>query len=73
MSDIHKPTSLGAIQVQNLQMTIITEEKVEATSWLEQVRIVDNVRFTHISVRTVRNNAARITESANSRTTKAFV
>jgi len=73
MSETHKPTSLGAIQVQNLWTTIITEEKVEATSWLEQVQNVDHVRFTRISVCTVCNNAARITESAKSRTTKAFV
>jgi hypothetical protein len=31
MSDTHKSTPLGAIQVQNQQTTFINEEKVDAT------------------------------------------
>jgi hypothetical protein len=58
------------------QKTIITEEKLGVISLLEPgERIVDawhNVRFTHISVRTILDNADRTEESAKSGT-KVFV
>jgi len=69
-SEKHKSTSPVAIQVKNRQKTISNEEKSDITSWLEKgERIVDtccNVRFHHSSIRTIRDNANRITDSAKS-------
>jgi hypothetical protein len=68
MSETCKPTSLGAIQVKNRRTTIIIEEKLDVISRDERceqtVDICRNIRFAHIRVRTVRNNADRITDSA---------
>jgi len=59
--------------VKNRQKTISTEEKLDVISWFEQGEgIIDawhNVRFTHISIRTILDNADRTEESAESGTT----
>jgi chaperonin GroEL (HSP60 family) len=62
--------------VKNRQKTISTEEKLHIISQREKgEQIIDlcrNVRRTHSSVQTIRDNADRIKESARSRT-KVFV
>jgi hypothetical protein len=63
MSEKRKSISPCAIQVQNQQKTISSEEKLYAKG----DRIVDmchNVTFAHISICTFCDNADRITESA---------
>ena len=63
-------TSLSAIQMKNWQQTIGIEEKLDVISRLEEgdqiIDILSNVRFTYSSIRTIRDNADRITESAKS-------
>jgi transcriptional regulator len=58
--------------MKNHWQTISTEEKLDVISQSEKgERIVDicrNVRFTHISMCTVHDNAGRNTERANSET-----
>jgi len=70
MSEKRKSTPPSAIQVKNRGTTISTEEKLDVISCLEKCeRIVDiwrNVRFAHRSVRTVCDDADRITESVRS-------
>jgi hypothetical protein len=41
MSETHKSTSSGVIQVKNWHKTIITEEKLDVISQHEQLRSVD--------------------------------
>ena len=68
MSEKHKSASPSAIQVKNLRKTISIEEKLHVINRLEKgeqiVDICHNVRLTHSSVHTIRNNADRIKESA---------
>jgi len=70
MSEKRKSTPPSAVQVKNRRTTIIIEEKLDVISWLEKCeRIVDiwrNVRHAYRSVRTVCDNADRITESVKS-------
>jgi hypothetical protein len=70
MSETCKPTSLCVIQVKNRRTTIISGEKLDVISRDERceqtVDICRNIRFVHISARTVRDNADRITYSAES-------
>ena len=69
VSDKRKTTSPIAIHVKNRRKTISTENKLYVISQHEKgERIVDislNVRFA-LSVRTIRDNGDRITESAES-------
>jgi hypothetical protein len=62
--------------VKNWQKTVSIEEKLDIISRLAKgeqiVDICHNVGLTHISTRTVRDNADRIKESAKSGT-KVFV
>jgi hypothetical protein len=62
--------------VKNWRKTISIEEKLDLTSWLEKGEwifdICHNVRCADISVRTIRDNADKIKESAESGT-KALV
>ena len=68
MSQKCKSTLLIAIQVKNWPKTDGTEEELDVISQLEKVNeiveICCNVRFAHISVHTIHNNADRIRESA---------
>jgi hypothetical protein len=70
MSKKRKSASPSAIQVKNQCKTVGVEEKLDVISQLEKgERIVNkcrNVTFTHIRVRTVHDNAARVSG------TKAF-
>ena len=56
--------------MKNWQQTIGIEEKLDVISRLEEgdqiIDILSNVRFTYSSIRTIRDNADRITESAKS-------
>jgi len=76
MSEKCKSTSPTPIQMKNRQKTMGTEEKLDITSQPEKGELIfykcSNVLFTHISVRTIHDNADRITESAQSGT-KVFV
>jgi hypothetical protein len=76
MSEKCKSSSPSAVQVKSWEKTVITEEKLDEISWLEKgERIVDiwhNVVFAHSSIRTIRDNADKITESAKWET-KVFV
>jgi hypothetical protein len=66
----HKSPSPSAVQVKNWRKTISNEEKLDIISQLEKgehiVDICHVVRFVCISLRTVRENADRIKESATS-------
>jgi hypothetical protein len=68
MSAKCKSASPSAIQVKNRRNTVDIEAKLHVISRLEKgERILDiccNVRLTHGSVHTIRNNADRIKESA---------
>ena len=68
MSEKHKSTSPGAIEVKNQWKTISTEGKLYVMSWFGKgEKIVDifwNVRLAHSNVRTARGNADKIKESA---------
>jgi hypothetical protein len=68
MSEKCKSTSPCAVQVENGQKTSTIEERYDAKSQLEKderiVYICHNVRCTHSRVRTIGDNADRITESA---------
>jgi hypothetical protein len=70
MTEKHKFTSPSAMQVKKLLKTIGTEEMLDVISRHEKGEqsfdICHNVRYTHISVRTTRDNADRIMESAKS-------
>ena len=70
MSEKHKSTSLSAICEKNRWKTIGTEEKLDVISQHEKgEQIVDiwcNVTFVHRTIRTIRDNANRITESPKS-------
>ena len=72
MSEECKPKSPSAIQVENWQKTISIEKRLDIVNWLEKgeqiVDICHNVRYARCSVRTIRDNADRITESAKSET-----
>ena len=72
MSEKHKSALPGVIQVKNRRKTISIEDKVDVIRRLEEGdRIIDvcrNVRFTHSSVSTIRDNADTITVSAKSGT-----
>jgi hypothetical protein len=76
MSEKCKSASPIAIQVENWQKAISTEERLDVISRLEWgERIVDrrcNVRFAHSSLHTIHDNADRIKESSKSET-KVFV
>jgi len=67
---IRKATSPSEFQVKNRQKTISTEEQLDVISLLEKgAQIGDvscNIRFTHSSVCTMRDNTDRITEWAKS-------
>jgi hypothetical protein len=56
--------------VKNRRKTVSTEEKLYVIRWLGKgERIVDirrNVKFTHISICSIRDDADKITESAKS-------
>jgi len=75
MSEKHKSTSPGAIQLKKRQKTI-SKEKFDVISRLEKgeqiSNVCRNVRFTHSCIHTICDNADRITESAKSGT-KGFV
>jgi hypothetical protein len=64
----NKSASPSAIQVKNQQKTVNTEEKLDIICQVEKgEQIVDvsrNVRFAYSRVRTIRDNADRIPESA---------
>jgi hypothetical protein len=68
MGEKHKSASPSTIQVKNRRKTIGIEEKLHVINQLEKgeqiVDICRNVRLTHSSVHTIRNNADRIKESA---------
>jgi len=68
MSEKCKSTSPSTVQVKSWGKTIITEEKLDAISRLEKgEQIVDiwlNVVFARSSIRTIRDNADKITGSA---------
>jgi hypothetical protein len=68
MSERRKSASPSAIQVKNPRKRLRIEEKLDVIRRLEKgERTVDiwlNVIFAHISVRTIRDNVARVTESA---------
>jgi len=70
MSEERKSISPNAIHLKNRRKTGSIEEKLDVAGRHDKgERIVDtyrNVRFAHISVRTVRNNADRTAESAKS-------
>jgi hypothetical protein len=72
ISETRKSASPSVIQVKNRRKTMVTEEKLHVISRLEKgERIVDichNVRLTHSSVHSIRDNADRIKESAKSGT-----
>jgi len=76
MSKKSESTSPTTIQKKNRQKTIGTEEKLDIISQPEKGKqifyICSNVLFAHISVRTIHDNADRITENAQSGT-KVFV
>jgi hypothetical protein len=76
MSEKCKSASPSAIQINTLRKTISIEEKLYVISRLEKgeqnVDIYRNVRLTHSSVHTIRDNAYRIKGSAKSGT-KVFV
>ena len=76
VSKEHNAASPSAFQVKKWQKTISTEEKLEVISCLEKgeqiIAIWHIVRFTHNSIRTIRDNVNRITESAKSGS-KVFV
>ena len=69
-------TSPSAMQLKNRRKTVGTEEKLDVINRLEKGErifyICRNVRRSRVSVRTIRGNANRITESAKSGT-KVFV
>jgi len=69
MNEKRKSTSPSAIQVKRCQKTVSIEELLEAISWLEKGDTSHNV---HSCTCTIRDNADRIKDSANSRT-KMFV
>ena len=58
--------------MKNQQKAISNGEKLDIIGWLEKgewiVGICHNIRLGHSSIHTIRDNAVRITESANSRT-----
>jgi len=70
MSEKHKSTSPSAVQVKNQRKTVSIEEKLDEIRWLEKgewiVVMCHNVWFADISVRSIRDIADRITESAKS-------
>jgi hypothetical protein len=72
MSEKRTSASPSAIQVKNVWKTIGVEEKLHITSRLEKdewiVDICRNVRLTHSSVHTTRDDANRDKESATSET-----
>jgi len=76
MSEKCKSTSLSAVQVKIQWMTVSIEEKLDTLSQPEKsdwiVDICHNVRYAHISVHTIHDNADWITESAKLGT-KVFV
>jgi hypothetical protein len=76
MNEKCKSASLSAIQVKNRRKTIGIEEKLHVISRHKKYELnVDlccNVRLTHSSVCTIRDNGDRIKESDRSRN-KAFV
>jgi len=76
MREKHKSTSPSAIQVKNQRTAISTDEKLDVISCLEKgewlVDIWHNVRYAHISICTIYDNAGRITRSAKL-ATKMFV
>jgi hypothetical protein len=76
MSEKRRSASPSAIQVNNRRKTIGIEEQLDVISRLEKgERIVDirnNVRLTHSSIPTIRDNAYTIKESGKSGT-KVFV
>jgi len=65
MSGKCKARSLSAVQVQNWQKTISTEEKLDILIQLQRGQHC-NVRLAHGSIRTVLYNADGIKESAKS-------
>jgi hypothetical protein len=75
-SEKRKSTAASAMQVKNWRKTITIEEMLDIISRHEKgeqfIDMCHNVRYTHISVRTIRDNADRITESAKSGT-KVFL
>ena len=68
MCEKHISTSPSAIQVKYQRKAISTDEKLDIISCLEKgeylVDIWHNVRFVHVSICTIYDNAGRITESA---------
>jgi len=72
MGEKRKSASPSAMRVKNQLKTINIEEKLDIISLLERGEpvfdICHNVLYTHISTRTVCDNADRITESAKSGT-----
>jgi hypothetical protein len=76
MSEKRTFTSLNAVQVKNRRKTAGVEVKLDVIDLLEKVErifyICRNVRRARVSVRTIRVNADRITESSKSGT-KVFV
>jgi len=76
ISEKRKSTSPSAVQLKIRWKIVSIEEKLDTLSQLEKgERIVDichNVRYAHISVHTIHDNADWITESAKLGT-KVFV
>jgi hypothetical protein len=76
MGDESKSASPGAIQVKNQQKSIGVEEKLDVISRFEKgegiVHACCYVRLAYSSIRTIHDNADRITGSAKSGT-KVFV
>ena len=70
MSEKCKSTSPSAIQVKNQQKTINIEEKSAVISQLKKgewiVGIWHSIRFAHISIHTLSENAVWLTENAKS-------
>jgi len=58
LGETHKSTSPSAVQVQNWPKTVNIEETLDVISWLEKGEwifdICCNVKYTHISIPTVR-------------------
>jgi hypothetical protein len=76
ISGRHKSASTSAILVKNWRKTIGIEQKLHVISQLEKgertVATCHNIRLSHSSVCTIRDNVDRIKESAMSGT-KVFV
>jgi len=68
MSEKHTVTSPSAVQVKNWQKTASVEVKLDIINRLEKGEQIfyfcRNVRHARVSVRTIRGNADRITESS---------